>query len=190
MTLRLVPPDPRYQGSYLEALEELAAEGNAHYLDLVLPAEPGFPGASFSLQSLADPATFEEFCTYTAALAEPDTARPAGWVTTTHLWMIADDAGEDVVVGRVSLRHALTPWLLEVGGHIGYAVRPSARRRGYATAALAQMLDVAAAHGIDPVLVTCDDDNIASRKVIEANGGVLEDVRNTKMRFWVPTALR
>jgi predicted acetyltransferase len=187
VTLRLVAPDPSYQRSYLEALEELAAEGNSHYLDLVLPAEPGFPGATFTLQTLADPVTFEEFCDYTSALAEPGTVRPAGWVATTHLWMIADDSGEDEVVGRISLRHALTPWLLEVGGHIGYAVRPSARRRGHATAALAQMLDVAAAHGIDPALVTCDDDNVGSRKVIEANGGELEDVRNTKMRFWVPT---
>ena len=48
------------------------------------------------------------------------------------------------------------------------------------------MLRVAAERGIDPVLVTCDDDNVGSRKVIEANGGVLEDVRNRKMRFWVP----
>jgi predicted acetyltransferase len=190
VTLRLSPPDPRHQLSYLDALAELAAEGNAHYLDLVLPAEPGFRGASYTLRTLADPATFEEFCQYTAALSDPDTARPAGWVTTTHLWMLADDTGEEVVVGRISLRHALTPWLLEVGGHIGYAVRPTARRRGHATAALALMLDVAAERGIDPALVTCDDDNIPSRKVIEANGGVLEDVRNTKMRFWIATGSR
>jgi predicted acetyltransferase len=49
------------------------------------------------------------------------------------------------------------------------------------------MLPVAAARGLDQVLVTCDEDNVASRKVIEANGGVLEDVRTTKMRFWIPT---
>ena len=53
--------------------------------------------------------------------------------------------------------------------------------------ALGQMLPVAAGHGIDPVLVTCDRDNIGSRRTIEANGGVLEDVRGVKMRFWVPT---
>ena len=50
------------------------------------------------------------------------------------------------------------------------------------------MLPVAAARGIDQVLVTCDEDNVASRKVIEANGGVLEDVRGTKMRFWIATS--
>jgi predicted acetyltransferase len=193
VTLRLSSPDPTLRLSYLEALAELEAEGNAHYLDLVLPPEPGFPGASYTLQTLDDPTTFAEFCDYTTALADPATSRPAGWVTGTYLWMVDDHGDGDswaTVVGRISLRHALTPWLLEVGGHIGYAVRPSARRRGHATAALALMLVVAADRGIDPALVTCDDDNVASRKVIEANGGVLEDVRNAKMRFWVPTSTR
>ena len=182
-SLTLVAPDVRLQHSYLAALDELAAEGNGHYLDLVLPAEPGFGGVAYTRQALADPGTFAEFCDYTMALAEPGTPKPPAWVTGTYLWMVVDDT----VVGRVSLRHELTPWLLEVGGHIGYAVRPSARRRGYATAALARVLPVAADLGIDPALVTCDEDNIGSRKAIEANGGVLEDVRNGKLRFWVPT---
>ena len=102
--------------------------------------------------------------------------------------MVDDTADGPQVVGRISLRHELTAWLLEVGGHIGYAVRPSARRRGHATRALALMLPVAADHGLDRVLVTCDVDNVGSRRVIEANGGVLEDVRGTKRRYWVPTA--
>jgi predicted acetyltransferase len=182
VTLRLAEPDPAFQRSYLDALEELTAEGNAHYLELVVPSEPGVPGVSYTLPRLRQPEAFADFCAYTAALAEKATPRPAGWVTGTYLWMVAD--GE--VVGRISLRHSLTPWLLEYGGHIGYAVRPSARRRGHASAALRLMLGVAAEHGIDPVLVTCDDDNVGSRKVIEANGGVLEDVRNHKMRFWLP----
>ncbi len=183
MSLRLSAPDPVLRESYLGALEELAAEGNAHYLDLVLHPEPGFPGVSYTLTTLRDPAAFEDFCTYTAALSDGDTPRPAGWVSGTYLWMVDGD----VVVGRISLRHSLTPWLLEVGGHIGYAVRPSARRRGYATEGLRLMRAVAHDLGIDPALVTCDDDNIGSRRVIEANDGVLEDVRNHKMRFWVPT---
>ena len=132
VSLRLSEADPRHQASYLDALRELAAEGNSHYLDLVLPPEPGFPGVSYTLQTLSDPATFEEFCAYNRALADPGTPRPTGWVTGTYLWMPVDDT----VVGRISLRHTLTPWLLQVGGHIGYAVRPSARRQGHATAAL------------------------------------------------------
>ena len=181
--LTLLAPDSRLQESYLAALDELTAEGNGHYFDMVLPAEAGFAGVSYTRKTLADPSTFAEFCDYTTALADPRTPRPRDWVTGTYLWMVVDGT----VVGRVSLRHELTPWLLEVGGHIGYAVRPSARRRGYATAALAKVLPVAAELGIDPALVTCDVDNLGSRKVIEANGGVLEDVRNGKLRFWVPT---
>jgi predicted acetyltransferase len=184
MTLRLIEPDPSYQSSYVAALRELTREGNAHYLELVLPAEPRLPGATYTLARLTDPATFAEFCDFTRSLEQPGTPRPAGWVTGTYRWMVAD--GE--VVGRASLRHTLTPWLLEVGGHIGYAVRPSARRRGHATEALRLMLGVAAKRGLDPVLVTCDDDNVGSRRVIEANGGVLEDIRNHKMRFWLSTS--
>lgn len=183
MALRLSVPDPALRDSYLAALAELAVEENSHYLDLVLHPEPGFPGVSYTLETLADPATFEEFCTYTAALTDGHTPRPAGWVTGTYLWMVDGST----VLGRISLRHSLTPWLLEVGGHIGYAVRPSARRRGHATEALCLMRAVAGDLGIDPALVTCDDDNVASRRVIEANEGVLEDIRNHKMRFWVPT---
>jgi predicted acetyltransferase len=181
--LRLVRPDLRFHASYVAALGELAAEGNSHYLDLVLAAEPGFPGTQYTLETLTSPETFAEFCAYTTALEDPRTPRPAAWVTGTYLWMVDGDE----VAGRISLRHVLTPWLREVGGHIGYAVRPSARRRGHATRALALMLPIAAEHGIDPVLVTCDDTNVASRKVIEANGGVLEDNRGGKLRFWVPT---
>jgi predicted acetyltransferase len=181
--LRLVEPDPRLQASYLEALDELAAEGNSHYLDLVHPPEPGYAGATYTSRTLRDPVTFAEFCAHSIALARPETPRPAGWVPSTSLWAVRDDQ----VVGRVSLRHALTPWLIEVGGHIGYAVRPSARRQGVATEALRLMLPVAAARRIDPALVTCDEDNLGSRRVIEKNGGRLEDARNGKLRFWVPT---
>jgi predicted acetyltransferase len=91
-------------------------------------------------------------------------------------------------LGRLTIRHRLTPSLLDVGGHIGYDIRPSARRRGHATAMLAAALPVTRGLGIDPVLITCNADNTGSRKVIEANGGVLEDIRDGKLRFWAPTS--
>ena len=87
----------------------------------------------------------------------------------------------------MAVRHELTEHLLEVGGHIGYDVRRSRRGEGQATAMLRAVLPEANALGIDPALITCDADNIASRRVIEANGGVLEDQRGLKMRYWVPT---
>jgi predicted acetyltransferase len=97
------------------------------------------------------------------------------------LWWVDDEE----YLGRLTIRHRLTSQLRNVGGHIGYGVRPSARRRGHATAMLAAALPVARGLGIDRVLVTCDHDNIASRKVIEANGGVLQEPRGVILRYWI-----
>jgi predicted acetyltransferase len=87
----------------------------------------------------------------------------------------------------MSIRHELNDWLREVGGHIGYDVRRSRRREGHATAMLRAALVVAHDLGIERALLTCDDDNLASRLVIERNGGVLEGTRAGKLRYWVPT---
>lgn len=119
------------------------------------------------------------FVTMTELTATPDLDGTR--VASTYYW-IAE--GEELV-GFLNLRHTLNDFLLEVGGHIGYSVKPSARGRGHARAALRLALDEAARLGLDRVLVTCDDDNEASRRTIEGNGGVLEDVRDAKMRFWI-----
>lgn len=115
---------------------------------------------------------------------------PPDRVPATFLVLVVDD----VVAGRVSVRHRLNEHLLQVGGHVGYAVRPAYRRRGYATAMLRHALDLLASLGVQEALVTCDDDNGASAAVIERAGGVLEDVRAPddgvpKRRYWVPTAV-
>jgi predicted acetyltransferase len=104
-------------------------------------------------------------------------------VPCTTLWWI--DGAE--YLGRLAIRHRLTPHLREMGGHIGYDVRRSARGRGHATRMLRAALPLAYDLGIESALVTCDADNVASRKVIEKNGGVLEDQRGVVLRFWVPT---
>ena len=94
------------------------------------------------------------------------------------------------LAGRVSVRHEFNDFLAAYGGHIGYCVRPRFRRRGLATEILGQALIIARAHGVDRVLVTCDEDNLASAKVIESHGGVLEDRRLDpdgvlKRRYWI-----
>jgi predicted acetyltransferase len=117
------------------------------------------------------------------AEALEETPRRPGWVPCTTLWW----AEGDEYLGRIAIRHRLTPALTEVGRHIGYDVRRSARRQGHATAMLRAALPVARRLGIDRALITCDVDNLASRKVIEHNGGVLVDELNGKLRYWVRT---
>lgn len=81
------------------------------------------------------------------------------------------------IVGRVAIRHRLTPALEREGGHIGYAVVPEFRRRGYATAMLRWAIQFARTElGLSRLLVTCDDGNVGSIRTIEKNGGVLDDV--------------
>ena len=112
---------------------------------------------------------------------------PEGFVA--HADLVADVGGR--VVGRSSIRFELNDFLRSLGGHIGYAVRPAFRRRGYATEILRQSVELARRRGISPALVTCDDGNDASRRVIEANGGELEDIvlgepgQPRKRRYWV-----
>ncbi len=88
---------------------------------------------------------------------------------TTRFWSEGDE-----LVGVVNVRHRLNARLRFFGGHVGYSVRPSARRRGIATQMLASALPLARALGIGDVLLTCAPDNHGSIRAIEANGGQLE----------------
>jgi predicted acetyltransferase len=162
-------------------MAEFAAEGRGRPDDDSMVGDEirGFGGQGWST-----PEGFDQYVRSLRGQALEDSARPPGQVPATTLWWV--DGAE--YLGRIAVRHRLTPQLLELYGHIGYDVRPAARRRGHATAMLAAMLPVARRLGIDPALVTCEHDNLGSRTVIERNGGVLEDRRGTKLRFWVPTA--
>jgi predicted acetyltransferase len=181
----LVPPGPAYQWSFLAAVKEtIEAGGDTWEAGLgVLGPLGDFPGEAYRLDELEDEDRFARFTDRLRRIADPAAELPAGFVHSTQLWWVDGDE----YLGRISVRHRLTEWLLEFGGHIGYGVRPSARRRGHATAMLRACLPVAHRLGIDPALVTCDDTNVASRRVIEAAGGVFEDQRGEKLRYWVPT---
>ncbi|AGL17530.1 GNAT family N-acetyltransferase [Actinoplanes sp. N902-109] len=174
----LNPPTSAVRASFLAAMAEFQAEGRG------VPADHSMLGREIRTWSprWSDPAVFADYVRELRADALEETPRPDTFVPGTSLWWI--DGTE--YLGRLTVRHRLTAGLLEYGGHIGYDVRPSARRHGHATAMLAAARPVAAGLGIDPALVTCDVDNIGSRKVIEANGGRFEDQRGVKLRFWVP----
>lgn len=93
------------------------------------------------------------------------------------------------VVGIINIRYELNDFLLKTGGHIGYSTHPDHQGQGIATQMTAYALDVLKQKGIDKALITCEDTNIASSKVIEKNGGVLENTFNfngkIKRRYWI-----
>ena len=112
-----------------------------------------------------------------------------GFVPSTTLWLVRDG---QTLLGTIHLRHSLTPWLENEGGHIGYAVRPSQQGKGYATRMLSMCLEKARAMGLARVLITCDRENKASARVIIKNGGVLENEVASKiagraftLRYWI-----
>lgn len=171
----LVPPSTQYQASYLSALDEYLAEKPvaAHYTTL-------------------DPDRIRKnFQEYVAGLLDEanGVGLPPGHVPHTEFWLVEGDE----FLGRLDIRHELNDYLHHAGGHIGYDLRPSARGKGYGKLILKLGLEKAKELGIENALVTCDLNNLPSKKVIEANGGVLEDVRAMgsgqadKARYWIDT---
>jgi predicted acetyltransferase len=134
----------------------------------------------------------EDFDVYLAKLRQfSDPAQvPQGWVPSTEFWL---DDGTGEIVACVRLRFWLTPSLEVEGGHVGYAVRPSARGRGYGTAALRLVLPEARRRGLERVRVTADSDNLPSIAIIERNGGVLdgevisERTGKSIKQYWIDT---
>lgn len=166
---RLVPPDVTLRESWAEAVAEFGDEPmhGSGLWDFV-PLDVSETGCA-------------EVVAHLISRGDTSVPLPEGIVHSDYFW-IADDS---VFVGYLALRHALTPYLLEEGGHIGFSVRPSRRREGHASRALALSLPRAAELGLERVLLTCDEDNEGSRRTIEGNGGVFEDSRKGKRRYWI-----
>jgi predicted acetyltransferase len=181
--LALVAPDVALYASWLESAAEFAAAGVFQHGSGLTPdgAEPLSGGEPWRPADLFGPERFARFVAHLRRLADPDGERPAGLVPDTKVWITR----EQTYLGAVSLRHRLNDFLLDEGGHIGYSVRPSAQGRGIATWALAATLDRARSMGIERALLTCEETNPASARVIEKCGGVLEDVRGTMRRYWI-----
>ena len=165
------------------AIEDQVAAVRAHELLL---------GEGFGFLPLWRPSwPWSDYVAFLNAVARGE-GLPDGWVRTTFLVGEVDEQ----IVGRISIRHSLTPALLEWGGHVGYAVLPEHRRHGYAKGMLGQVVRRAEVMGLPRLLVTCNERNTASASVIEAVGGVLEDHRRNpetgdlKRRYWVRTTHR
>jgi predicted acetyltransferase len=177
--VRLGMPSVSVHASFLAAMAEFGVEGRGDVGDAT---EVGREIRMFG-GSWESPGTFAAYVRWLVDQAQEDAPRPDGYVPATNLWLV--DGKE--YLARIAIRHRLTDRLRQAGGHIGYDVRPSARRRGYATMMLREALPIARGLGITVALLTCDIDNLASRKVIEHNGGVLQDQYEGKWRYWVPT---
>ena len=96
---------------------------------------------------------------------------------------------DNYIVGMIDIRHYLNEYLTQVGGNIGYSVRKTERNKGYAKQMLKLALEKCKELKIKKVLITCDEDNIASEKVILSANAKFEDIRNVdgenKKRFWI-----
>jgi len=163
----LTRPQERYKDSFIEAVYEGIREKRA------VVWHPEILRARFD--------------EYLRVIEQMETDPLAGYVPATHYWLVC---ANDSFIGDVDIRHHLNESLNRFGGHIGYNIRPSFRRRGYGTLICRLGIEEARKRGIDDILITCDDDNIGSAKIIEANGGVLQDrIDNGRgvltRRYWV-----
>jgi predicted acetyltransferase len=172
MAAFLTRPSVDYRDSYLQSIRETQATRQAA-----------------AWEQVALSADFAGFVRDLLERGDPAQAVP-GRMPETIYWLI--DGGE--YVGRVSIRHAVNDWVRTIGGHIGYEIRPARRRRGYGTLILRLALPHAREMGLTRVLITCDEDNIGSKKIIEANGGRFESAvatpghRSRKLRYWIDLA--
>ncbi len=174
--MELVLPTAEYMQSFIEAVTEYQQEG----------------GSDHRSRRYGELSVFElesDFEAYVESAKSHALGKnlPEGYVPETTYWLI--DGG--AFIGRVSIRHRLTEDLLQIGGLIGYDIRPSKRSRGYGTKILELALPRAKEIGLHKVLVTCDATNAASRRIIEKNGGIFENQAPNpetgidKLRFWI-----
>lgn len=118
---------------------------------------------------------FENVCDWlddTERFSKRETV-PENRVQATQFIYVRESDGK--MVGAIQVRHYFNDYLRDYGGHIGYSVRPSERRKGYATAMLRDVLPYCSEIGLDKVMISCDDDNEGSRRTILKNGGIYSE---------------
>lgn len=129
---------------------------------------------------------FEEWLKAIVDNSFEETVRQGFVPSSTYLAVRVED---DKLLGMIDIRHKLNEYLFNFGGHIGYSIRKSERRKGYAKKMLGQALGKCREMGLDKVLITCDKENIASASTIKSQGGVLENEVNEEdeivQRYWI-----
>lgn len=128
---------------------------------------------------------FEEWLSSINNNSPKETVREGSVPATTFIAV----SQEGSLVGMISIRHQLNDYLFHFGGHVGYSVRKSVRRKEFATEMLAMALIECKKLNINRVLITCDKNNLASAKTILNNGGILENEllegKKIKQRYWI-----
>jgi len=168
--LKLITPDKRFEEQYKEMMDEWYS-----YHEEIIP---------YSIRRL----DYKDFDAYLKGFEEESRGSLCGFVPATTLW--AYDEERNIIIGAVNIRHYLNDALLKNGGHIGDGVRPSERKKGYATKMISLALEECKKLNINRVLMVCDKDNIGSAKSIINNGGILEnEILNEdgtiEQRYWI-----
>jgi predicted acetyltransferase len=169
--IQLIDPCAELRDSYISLVEEFRAKSEP-FVPFVL----GFPYDDFDgmLKSLRE--------------LKQGIGIPEGFVAHSTYWLVRDGKH---VLGVSNIRHELTPKLRHEGGNIGYGVRPSERRKGYATRLLTETLKIARIMGLDRALITCGKSNAGSVGTILRNSGILDseeflaDHGQIFQRYWI-----